>query len=134
MLASKGLITCPCPVPVSLISNRPSSITPTLIHFPISLRIVPSLTLFSIISMRTSDDRVEVSRNICFQNGRDRPLTNHPANLVQRILWSATRPESVGTVQKILLIDRIKQIGCRFLHDLVFQRRYRDRPLPSVLF
>jgi hypothetical protein len=27
---------CPCPVPVSLASSLPSSMTPTLIHFPIS--------------------------------------------------------------------------------------------------
>src|SRR6266581_5741730 len=83
---------------------------------------------------QASDDGVEVAGNVRFQNCRDRPTTHDPANLVQRVLWPTARPESVGTIQEILLIDRIEQIGRRFLHDLVFQRRYRDRPLPSVLF
>src|SRR5215467_178899 len=53
-LASSGLITCPCPVPVSLSSRRPSSMTPTLMNFRISLRMLASLIRPSIISMSCS--------------------------------------------------------------------------------
>jgi hypothetical protein len=45
---------CPCPVPVSLTSSRPSSMTPTLIHFLINRRMLLSLIRFSIIAMRCS--------------------------------------------------------------------------------
>src|SRR6516165_11510341 len=50
MLARRGLIGCPCPVPVSLTSSLPSSMTPTLIHFQIRRSTLPSVTRFSIIS------------------------------------------------------------------------------------
>jgi hypothetical protein len=43
---------CPCPVPVSLTSNLPSSMTPTLIHLPIRRSTLPSITRFSIIPTR----------------------------------------------------------------------------------
>jgi hypothetical protein len=42
LLARSGLMICPCPVPVSLTSSRPASITPVLIHFRISLRMLAS--------------------------------------------------------------------------------------------
>src|SRR5881296_3024259 len=45
---------------------------------------------------QTSDDRVEVSGNIRFQNRRDRPTTNDSASLVQRVLWSTPGAESVA--------------------------------------
>jgi hypothetical protein len=53
-LARSGLMVCPCPVPVSLSSKRPSSMTPMLIHFRISLRMLASLIRLSIISMSCS--------------------------------------------------------------------------------
>src|SRR5437870_7264828 len=113
MFASKGLITCPCPVPVSLTSNRPSSITPTLIHFPISLRIVPSQTLFSIISMSKlltiTSKYPEISASRMVEIGRQQII---------RPTSSSALPKSVGTVQKILLVDRVEQVRGRLLHDL----------------
>src|SRR5215472_6465875 len=52
MLARSGLIGCPCPVPVSVTSNLPSSMTPTLIHLPIMRSTLPSVTRSSIMSTR----------------------------------------------------------------------------------
>src|SRR5215831_14938151 len=133
MLASKGLITCPCPVPVSLSSNRPIFDHANVDPFPNQSQ-DSSVTdpFLDHLYEQAPDDRVEVSGNVRFQNCRDGSATNNPAHFVQRILWSATRPESVATVQKILLVDRVEQIDRRLLHDLIFQRRYRDRPLPSA--
>src|SRR6266403_4819341 len=58
MLARSGLIGCPCPVPVSLTSNLPSSMTPTLIHFPIRRSTLPSIPRFSIIPTHHFDNRL----------------------------------------------------------------------------
>jgi hypothetical protein len=59
---------CPCPVPVSLTSSLPSSMTPTLIHFPIRRSTLPSITRFSIIStsadltIESKYERMSISR------------------------------------------------------------------------
>src|SRR5262249_24120902 len=62
---------------------------------------------------QTSDDRIEVSGNIGFENCRDRSATNDPAYLVQCLLWPTSRTESVGAVPKILLVDRLCQTNRR---------------------
>src|SRR6266403_838342 len=79
MLARSGLIVCPCPVPVSLTSSLPSSMTPACIHFRIKRSTLPSRTRFSISSMsccRTLESQYAVT-------SRSRI---HPVGLVPRVL------------------------------------------------
>src|SRR6266581_5926901 len=114
MLARSGLIGCPCPVPVSLTSSLPSSMTPTLIHFPISRSTLPSLTRFSIISTRadltieSKYERMSISRI-------------HPMGRVQMIrptsssAWCCPRPGR-HTTNGQLVRSRL----CDYSHKLGF--------------
>jgi len=47
-----------------------------------------------------------------------RSLTYDPPNLVQRVLRTAPRPESMGTLKRVLLIDRIEQLNRSLLQNL----------------
>jgi len=79
-----------------------------------------------------SHDGVEVRRDVQLQNILDRLAENDPVDLIQRLVWVASRPRPVGAGQKIRLEDLIEQSHRRLLHDLVFQGRDRDRSLLSV--
>lgn len=63
------------------------------------------------------DNCVEVARDVALKNCRDRSRTYHSANLIQRILCTASRAESIGALKKILLIDRVQKIDRRHLND-----------------
>src|SRR6516164_7234733 len=101
MLARRGLIGCPCPVPVSLTSSWPSSMTPTLIHFQIRRSTLPSVTRFSILS-------TSVPLTILLKDppthyppqGPSRACHHHsPTTSVRRektgCLWTATLPGQI---------------------------------------
>jgi Transposase DDE domain len=81
---------CPCPVPVSLTSSRPSSMTPVLIHFRISLRMLasPILTFlaqdadsqvfcYSNADIRKGEEVDEIFRFIAFWKKQYGSLPQH---------------------------------------------------------
>src|ERR1022692_4948834 len=78
------------------------------------------------------DDAVEVGNDVELQNIFGRFPANNPANLIQCLLGSPPWAKSVGTRQKVLLINGLEQIYRRALHDLIFQSRDRDRSLAPV--
>src|SRR5258708_178733 len=49
-------------------------------------------------------------------------------------MWAASLSRPVGAGEKVRLIDGVEQHYRRLLHDLILQRRNRDRSLLSVLF
>src|SRR5262249_42081238 len=113
MLARRGLIGCPCPVPVSLTSSLPSSMTPTWIHFPI---------------------RRSTLADVDFQDPPRGSGTDHPSHFVQRLMLSPSGSKPVGVTEKILLVDSVQQVHHHLLHNLILQDRNRDRSLFPVLF
>src|SRR6266849_7865515 len=131
MLARSGLIGCPCPVPVSLMSSLPSSMTPTCIHFRISRSTLLSLTRFSIISMSCS--LTIVSKYEVISNSRIHPVSaDDPSHFVQCLVCPSSGSEPVGAVEKILLVDGMQYFDHHLLHDLVLEGGNRDRPLFPV--
>src|SRR6266404_8641607 len=68
------------------------------------------------------------SRNIL-----GRPAANHPAHFVQRVVCTSSRSETVGTVEKVLLEDRVEQRHRRPLYDLVFKGGDGNWALAPVL-
>src|SRR5215470_11054308 len=134
MFARRGLIGCPCPVPVSLTSSLPSSMTPTLIHFQIRRSTLPSVTRFSIIS--TSVARTILSKYERMSISRTHPMGRAQITLpfVQRLMLPPSGPKPVGAPEKVLLVDGVQQIHHHFLHELILQGGYRDWPLFPIRF
>src|SRR5215467_13373665 len=122
MLASIGLIGCPCPVPVSLMSSLPSSMTPAWIHFRISRSTLSSLMRFSIISMSCS--LTIVSKYEVISSSRIHPVgrvqsADDPPHFVQCLVCPSSGSEPVGAVEKILLVDGIQYFDHHLLHEFV---------------
>ncbi len=78
-----------------------------------------------------SHDRIKVAGNICFQDVCDPASAYHPAYLIQCVMLTTFRAESVGAFEEILLIDCIEQRHRGLLHDLVLQGGNGDRSLLS---
>src|SRR5215472_16309495 len=106
MFARRGLIGCPCSVPVSLTSSFPSSMTPTRMHFQIRRSTLPSVTRFSIIS----------------------------TSMAQSLVLPPSGPKPVRATEKILLVDGVQQIHHHLLHELILEGRNRDWSLFPILF
>ena len=58
--------------------------------------------------------------------------TQHPSHFVQRLVLPSFGSKPIGAIEKILLVDGVKQFHHRFLHDLVLQGGNRDRSLFPV--
>jgi hypothetical protein len=77
-------------------------------------------------------DGVEKPTNVCIE---------HPAHLspldpdrqgVQRVVLAASRPESVGETDEVLLVDGVQHLDRRSLDDLVLQRWHADRARSAI--
>ena len=76
--------------------------------------------------------RIEEAANV----GIEHPvhLLRHDAHRerIQRLMWIATRPESVGETEEVLLVDCVEHLDDGALDDFILQRGNTERPLPPV--
>src|SRR5467141_4080908 len=131
MLASSGEITEPCPVPLSLTVTIPSSSTPALSHFWIRRMMRLSPTRCS--TKRISHSWLTVSKkraDVGVQNEVHFPAADSHRERVERIMRSASGPESIREPEEVFLVDRVQHRNRRPLDDLVLQRGNCERTLP----
>src|SRR5207253_11172299 len=79
-----------------------------------------------------SHDRVKVGADVHFHHTLHRPPAYHSVDFMQRVVCTSSRAKSVGTVEKVLLEDRVEQRYRGLLHDLVFKGRDRDWSLAPI--
>jgi hypothetical protein len=60
------------------------------------------------------------------------PAGDPDGQCVERVLRSASGPESVREPEEVLLVDRVQHCDCRSLDDLVFESGDRERPLSAI--
>src|SRR5208282_2278697 len=76
--------------------------------------------------------RVEEAGDVGIQDPIHRRALDRHRPCIQRIVLTATRPETVAEAEEIFLVDGIQHFDRRPLDDLVLQRRDAERPLPPV--
>ena len=77
-------------------------------------------------------DAVEVLAYIDIQHPAQSLAHKGIAQVLQRLMRRATRPEAIGAGQKVLLVDRLQHHDDRPLRHFVFKGRDAERPLRAV--
>ena len=75
---------------------------------------------------------VEEGLNVSLQNPTHLALVHRSVQRTNRIVGTASRPETVRALQKILLVHRLQHLAHRLLDYLVLHCRYPYRPRPSA--
>src|ERR1700758_1422008 len=130
MLASKGLMTCPCPVPVS-VTRRPA------VFDNANVNPFPNQPEDAAVAHPSLDERhelaphnpVEVALNVGFEDICGCAVTNRAANRVERVVRTPTRAEAVGACEEVLLVNRVEHRDRGLLDDLVLESRDGDLKL-----
>jgi len=73
--------------------------------------------------------RTEVGGDVYLQDPARGSCADDSSHVLQRLVRPSSRSEPVRALEEILLIDGIKHLARRLLHDLVLQGWNRDRSL-----
>src|SRR6266581_450889 len=75
---------------------------------------------------------VEKAANVKVEHPVHLPRQHSRVERVQRLMLVSPRSEPVRKAEKIRFVDGVQHLDRGTLDDLVFQRRYSERPLPPV--
>jgi hypothetical protein len=79
-------------------------------------------------------DRVEEATDVRIEHPvhvlRHERCVQRPQRVVRTSAW----PKSIGETHEVDLVDGAQELGDRTLDNLVFQRRYAERPLSTIGF
>src|ERR1700692_4646677 len=77
-------------------------------------------------------NRIEEAANVDVEHPVHFSRKQSRIERIQRLVLASPGPESIRKAQEVGLVDSVQHLDRCTLDDLVFQRRYSERPLPPV--